>query len=147
MRIYLLAIVIASGLFASCNAKKSETVYSSEKGAINGYDPVSYFTEGKPVRGNNEYTYNWNNAVWHFSTKQNQQDFMSNPEKYAPQYGGYCAFGCSEGHKAPTDPDAWTIVDNKLYLNYDTSVKALWKKDIPGHIQKANSNWPKIMND
>ena len=71
---------------------------------------------------------------------------MKNPEKYAPQYGGYCAYGMSEGHKAPTDPNAWTIVDEKLYLNYSLEVKENWKKDQQQRIVKANKNWPQIKN-
>ena len=138
-------LFISTLFLAACSSRSN--IYNTKDGAINGYDPVAYFTEGKPVKGNKEFVHSWNNAEWHFASKKNQEDFAQNPEKYAPQYGGYCAFGCSEGHKAPTDPDAWTIVDNKLYLNYDTSVKALWSKDIPGHIKKADSNWPRVSSE
>ena len=97
-------------------AQKSATFVQSGK-AIRGYDPVAYFTEGKPVQGNEKLVYEWNNANWYFSSQQNLDLFKANPEKYAPQYGGYCAYGLSNGYKAPTDADAWTIDNGKLYLN------------------------------
>lgn len=122
-------------------AQKSE-VYVSDSKAINGYDPVAYFTMGKPVMGNEKYTYQWNKANWQFSSMENLNAFMKSPEKYAPQYGGYCAYGMSEGHKASTDPNAWTIVNGKLYLNYSLDVKSMWNKDQPGRIAKADKIWP-----
>ena len=77
-------------------------------------------------------------------SQENLEDFTMSPEKYAPQYGGYCAFGTAEGHKAPTQPDAWTIVDGKLYLNYDKGVQSQWLKDTAGFILKADKNWPDV---
>jgi YHS domain-containing protein len=132
-------IITAYSLFA----QKSETFIESGK-AIRGYDPVAYFTEAKPVKGSEKFVYTWNNANWYFSSQQNLELFKANPEKYAPQYGGYCAYGLSEGHKAPTDANAWTIVNEKLYLNYNLDVKKEWSKDRPQRIEKANENWPKV---
>jgi YHS domain-containing protein len=132
-------IVSAASLFA----QKAEVFNPSEK-AIRGYDPVAYFTEGKSVKGNDNLTYHWKDANWYFSSAQNLNSFTKNPEKYAPQYGGYCAYGMSEGHKAPTDPDAWTIVDGKLYLNYSKDVKTKWIKNEKERIDKADKNWPQL---
>ncbi len=114
--------------------------------AIKGYDAVAYFTEGKPVKGKAEFTHKWKDANWRFSSAANLAAFAAAPEKYAPQYGGYCAWAVSEGYTADIDPDAWRIVDGKLYLNYDQKVKEKWEKDIPGHIKKADGNWPKLQN-
>src|SRR5262249_11833932 len=114
--------------------------------AIKGYDPVGYFTEGKPVKGETRFLHKWMGANWQFSSAASRDLFVANPKKYAPQYGGYCAYGVSEGHKAPIDPDAWTIVEGKLYLNYDLGVRGTWRKDILGHISRADMNWPKIAN-
>ena len=100
-----------------------------------------------PVKGRPEYTYKWKNANWYFSSQQNLDDFKADPEIFAPQFGGYCAYGMAEGHKAPTSPDAWTVLNNKLYLNYNKSVKELWDKDRPGNIEKANKNWPTVKHD
>ena len=115
--------------------------------ALKGYDPVAYFTLGKPVKGERKFQHKWMGATWWFSSAANRDLFVANPEKYSPQYGGYCAYGVSEGHKASVDPKAWTIVDGKLYLNYDSGVQETWRKDTPGHISKADKNWPRIAKD
>jgi YHS domain-containing protein len=127
-------------------AQTSE-VFSNEGGAIKGYDPVAFFTESKAVKGTKEFTHEWNGATWHFATKKNKDLFVANPEKYAPQYGGYCAYGTADGHKAPTETDTWTIVDSKLYFNYNQKVKTLWNKDQANLIKKADEQWPKIKKD
>ncbi|MDP4264935.1 MAG: YHS domain-containing (seleno)protein [Bacteroidota bacterium] len=136
-----LLIVVA----ASCTHNdKMPEIYSSSSYAIGGYDPVAYFTEAKPVKGSEEFSYQWKDANWIFSSKQNLDSFTANPEKFAPQYGGWCAYGCSKGHKATTDPNAWTIVDGKLYLNHSLQVKEGWMKDQKQSIEEADKNWPGI---
>ncbi|MEL7173254.1 MAG: YHS domain-containing (seleno)protein, partial [Pseudomonadota bacterium] len=84
-------------------------------------------------------------ATWRFSSAENRDLFVENPEKYAPQYGGYCAWAVAQGYTAATDPEAWAIVDDKLYLNYNKSVQAKWEKDVPGHIASADGNWPTVL--
>lgn len=96
------------------------------------------------MKGTTTLTYTWKEADWHFANAQNLDAFKADPEKYAPQYGGYCAYGTAEGHKAPTEPDAFTIVKDKLYLNYNNKVKETWRKDQPGYIKKADANWPAV---
>jgi len=113
--------------------------------AIRGTDPVAYFTEGKAVQGNSEYESKWQGATWRFTNAENQQLFDKNPEAYAPQYGGYCAQAISEGNVVSTDPEAWKIVDDKLYLNYSPEVQQQWVEDIPGHISLADEKWPKVL--
>lgn len=112
--------------------------------ALSGYDAVSYFKDGSPTKGNPEFSYKWMDATWRFSSAENLNSFKAEPEKYAPQYGGYCAFGASQGHLVPGDPQAWKIVDNKLYLNYNREVLGYWLQDVPGNIQKADESWPKL---
>ena len=114
--------------------------------ALDGYDPVAYFTDGKPVEGSKEHSLEWNGATWRFTSAAHLEEFEKSPEKYAPQYGGYCAWAVSHGYTADVDPDAWTIVDGKLYLNYDLKVMEKWKQDIPGHIAKGDGNWPKLLS-
>jgi YHS domain-containing protein len=141
-------ILIATGILftvLSVSAQKSAVFEKSDK-AIRGYDPVAYFTEGKPVEGKEEFVYNWNNANWYFSSPQNLNLFKANPEKYAPQYGGYCAYGLSNGYKASTVPEAWTIVNGKLYLNYSLKVRDTWDKNRAERIANADKNWPQIKN-
>jgi YHS domain-containing protein len=133
-------------------AEKAENsipkVFYSEKGvAIRGTDPVAYFTEGKPVPGKPEFTHKWGDATWQFASAQNRDLFAKNPEKYAPQYGGFCAWAVSQGYTATTDPNAWKIVDNKLYLNYNSAVQWGWEKDISGNVAKGDKNWPGIVKD
>jgi YHS domain-containing protein len=112
--------------------------------AVDGYDPVAYFTEGKPVEGKKEHSFEWEGATWRFASAANRDLFAAAPEKYAPQYGGYCAWAVSQGYTADADPEAWKIVDGKLYLNYDKKVQAKWETDIPGLIKKGDENWPKL---
>ena len=120
-------------------------VFSTGEGAIRGYDPGAYFTIGAPTRGSNEFSASWQGASYRFASAENLVRFEADPEAYAPQYGGYCAYAVSKGATAGTVPEAWTIVDGKLYLNYSLSVKQRWSKDIPGNIKAANSNWPSVL--
>lgn len=131
-------IAILNNLYAQ------NSVYQKNNVAINGYDPVAYFTDQKPVEGSKTFSYTHEGVHWLFASQAHLDSFKVNPTKYIPQYGGYCAYGVSEDHKSPTDPHAWTIVEDKLYLNYSLKVKDLWSKDIPKRIEKANVNWPSL---
>ena len=111
---------------------------------LKGFDAVAYFQQGKAIVGNNNFTYKWQDVNWRFSTAENRNLFIKNPEKYAPQYGGFCAWAVSRGYTAPIDPNAWKIVKGKLYLNVNLDTQKRWEKDIPGNIQKADQNWPGI---
>jgi hypothetical protein len=115
------------------------------KTAVGGYDAVAYHTDGKAVRGDPKITYEWKGATWRFATTKNRELFVAAPEKYAPQYGGYCAYAVSQGYTAKGDPQHWTLVDGKLYLNYNASVKRTWDKDKPGYIKTGDKNWPKVL--
>ncbi|MFB3105545.1 MAG: YHS domain-containing (seleno)protein [Pseudomonadales bacterium] len=113
--------------------------------AIEGYDPVAYFIEDKPVKGDSEFEYEWQAAHWRFSSAENRDLFVSNPEKYAPQYGGYCAYAVSQDTTAGIDPDQFTIVDDKLYLNYSAKVRETWRADRDAYILAADKNWPGVV--
>lgn len=128
-------------------AYSQKEVFSKSDLAIQGYDPVAYFKESKPVQGKKEFSHVWKDATWQFSSQENLTTFKANPEKFAPQFGGYCAYGVADGHKAPTSPDAWTVVGDKLYLNYNKDVRELWKKDQKNFIKKANENWPEVKKE
>jgi YHS domain-containing protein len=127
-------------------AVRSPDIYAKNGVAIRGADPVAYFTQGRAVIGNAKYEHQWKGAIWRFSSDQNRRLFAQNPGRYAPQYGGYCAQAVSEGNLAKTDPEAWKIVNGKLYLNYDKTVQAQWLQDVPGHIAKADRNWDSVLN-
>lgn len=109
--------------------------------AIQGYDPVAYFESNKAIEGNKEFTTKYKDAIYYFSSENNKALFLKNPDKYVPQFGGFCAYGVSENHNSPTQPEAFTIVDDKLYLNYNLKVKELWSKNREARIIKANENW------
>lgn len=143
MKKILLSIGVILFVCFAASAQQNE-IFVKDNAAINGYDAVAYFKEGKPVKGSTGFTVVYKGANWLFANKANADLFKATPEKYEPQYGGYCAYGCSQGHKAKTSPDAWTIVDGKLYLNYNNDVKAIWSKDQQGYIKKADTNWIKI---
>ena len=119
---------------------------SFSSAAIWGYDPVAYFTESRPVKGSRAFTAQYNGANWRFASAANRDAFNANPQRFAPQYGGYCAWAVSQGHTAKTDPKAWRIVDGKLYLNFDKTVQTRWERDIPGNIRKGDANWPRVLN-
>lgn len=127
-------------------AQKPE-VFSQDDKAIKGYDPVAYFTDSKPVKGKDEFKFTHARANWYFSSQKNLDLFKSNPSKYMPQYGGYCAFGLAGGYKAPISPDAWTIVEDKLYLNYNKKVQVDWNADQAEMIKKADKNWPTVKKE
>lgn len=123
-----------------------EPIYSNFFGkAIKGYDPVAYFKNSKATEGDSDFSYEWNGATWYFANATNRAAFIANPEKYAPQYGGYCAWAVSQGYTAKIDPEAWRIQDGKLYLNYSRGVQETWEQDIPGNIAKADIHWPKLL--
>lgn len=111
---------------------------------VQGYDLVSYHTEGKPVKGNGNNVVVVDDVTYLFASEENKKAFESNPEKYLPAYGGYCAYGVAVGKKFVSDAEVWKIVDGKLYLNLDSNIQKEWEKDVPGNIQKADSNWSQI---
>ena len=121
-------------------------VFSENAVALRGADPVAYFTEGTNRVGSPDLAAMWNGATWHFTTAANRDAFAGAPEAYAPQYGGYCAFAMSRGYIAPSVPEAWTIFENRLYLNFSLSVRTQWARDIPGNIARANQYWPGILD-
>ena len=136
-----LAAVLACPAFAA-----TPPVYASDGVAINGFDPVAYFTQGAPVAGDPGITVDWEGALLRFASAENKAMFEAEPEKFVPQYGGYCAYAVSKGATAPTDPEAWTVHNGLLYLNFSTDVRSIWRQDIDGNIAKADENWPGVLS-
>ncbi len=137
--------LLAAAFFAHAASAQKPEIFSDRNGAIRGYDAVAYFSNGGPVRGSEKFSHLWRGATWYFASSANRDTFAADPEKYAPLYGGYCAYGVALGSAPEIDPKAWSIVDGKLYLNYNLPTRALWEKDIPGYIRKANANWPAVL--
>ena len=132
----LLVAVVATPVFGQ------DVVHSTP--GISGYDPVSYFTEGKPQRGSGYHVADYKGVTYAFTSEEHKDMFEANPEKYAPAYGGWCAYGVAVGKKFVTDPEVWKIVNGKLYLNLDRGIQGKWNKDIPGYIKTGNENWKEI---
>ena len=114
--------------------------------AVGGYDPVAYFTQGTAVEGSSKITAEHSGATWRFASEANRAAFLADPNKFAPQYGGYCAYAVSQGYTAKGDPHAWSIHDGKLYLNYNRAVRTDWEKDKVRFIKLGDGNWPKVLN-
>lgn len=134
------ALLVSSYSFAAnieVNANNNDV-------AIQGYDTVSYFTKGAPTKGSDEYTAAYNGAIYHFASAGNRDTFKANPGKYAPQYGGFCAMGVALNQKFDTDPTAWYISEDKLYLNLNKNVQKKWLTNVPGFIETAQVNWTGI---
>ena len=130
---------------ATAGLATAETEVNIVEGyAVHGYDVVAYFTQGKPVAGDDRFTAQYEGATYRFASAEHRDSFIADPAQYAPQYGGYCAFGTAMGRKFDGDPNAWAVVDGKLYLNLNKNIQARWKKDVPGFIRGAENNWPLI---
>jgi len=138
-------IIVVFALFSVLSVKaQTSEIFAPGGKAIKGYDPVAFFKESKPVKGADSLSYHWKGADWLFASRENLAAFSASPEKYAPQYGGYCAYGTSQGHKAPTETATWTVVNDKLYFNYNAKVKEIWVKDQEALIKVADQKWPEV---
>lgn len=144
-KILPLFLLLSFGAFGLTHLLAQKPVYKSFTGvAIKGYDTVAFFNDSDAVKGQKAFQSKWNGAIWRFQSEANLKAFEANPEKYAPQYGGYCAWAMADGKKAPVDPNQWDITDGKLYLNYDPGIKAKWLEDKAGFIRRADAKWPSI---
>ena len=137
----LLSLAIVPLAFAA-----GAPIFATDDGAIRGYDPVAYFTVGEPTKGSDKFTASWQGVTFKFASAANLELFKADPAAYAPQYGGYCAYAVAKGATAGTVPEAWTIVEGKLYLNYSLGVRQRWRKDVPGHIAAADQNWAVVLD-
>lgn len=143
----LLLMLMSVGGFLylkSLGVFSGQAVYADATGAIGGYDPVAYFAQGQAVPGEPQFHHVWNGAKWLFSSAENRDAFAADPAKYAPQFGGYCAYAVSEGYTANSDPTVWSVVDDRLYLNYNEAVAERWSAEQAVRIQTAQKNWPEM---
>ena len=154
---FFAALMAVFALTAPANAQffggKKDFIYEKGGYAIDGYDTVAYFDldrealdeDGLPtidaVKGNPEFSAEYNGATWIFVSAENRDTFIADPAKYAPAYNGYCAYAAAQGNLARTNPNAWRIIDGQLYLNFNSSIQRKWVRDVPGHIERANNNW------
>lgn len=146
MRIGFHAVLLATALMvpgaAVAGSPVEEVNRNSDGIAVHGYDVVAYFKDSKPVKGLATFEYAWMGTKWRFGSQENRDAFAASPAKYAPQFGGYCAWAVGHNYTADTDPEAWRIVDGKLYLNYNLSIQKKWELDRSKWIDEGHRNWP-----
>lgn len=141
-----LGLLLATPFLARPAFAATPPVYAEAGIAIDGADPVAFFAEEGPVIGSADHALMWQGATWHFASAENRASFEADPTAFAPQYGGYCAFAVSQGYTASTVPEAWTVHEGKLYLNFSRGVRRRWARDIPGNVAKGDANWPAVLS-
>lgn len=141
------SLILSAACLPFAHAARAATpeVFATHGIAIHGTDPVAYFRQSAQVDGDAGFALVWRGAEWRFSSAENRLAFEMDPLVYAPQYGGYCAYAMAQGAVAPTVPEAWTVHEGKLYLNFSTGVRDLWRQDIPGHVAAADDHWPRVI--
>jgi hypothetical protein len=143
-------VIVAAGILllplAAHTRSKAELNVDSRALAVKGFDVVAYAMEGAAVRGRPEFEHRWKGVVWRFASAVHRDQFERDPARYAPQFGGYCAWAVSRGYTADIDPEAWKMVDGKLYLNYSRRVQKMWEEDLAGNIATAAANWPGVLS-
>jgi hypothetical protein len=143
--VYLFLMFTSAGC-ATTSGKVAVAPWDTPKGwGLDGYDPVAYFTDQKPVLGDPKYAYEVQGIKWKFASLEHRQTFAADPGRYEPQFGGYCAYAVSLNTTAHGDPHQWAIVNDKLYVNANAIAKHLWSSDRPGNIDKGDKNWPNIL--
>lgn len=142
LSLVLLVVALAAPAFAE---SKTLLNLNKEGAAIQGYDPVAFFTENKPVKGKTEFPVRHKGATYFFASKENRDLFKKDPAKYEPAFGGYCAYGVSRGKLVEIDVEAFQIVDGKLLLQYSKGVREDFNKDTKANLAKADENWPKLL--
>ena len=142
--LHRVAVFLSLVLFAT-SASAGSVIWGADKGvAIDGYDPVAYFTDSKPEKGHAEFTLVWAGTTWRFVSAEHRDLFKRAPERYAPQYGGYCAYAMASGKVVAGNGKRWQLVDDKLYLNNNWLAQKLWERDIPGKISEADKQYPPV---
>ena len=146
LRAMAVALVVTAG-FAVTPAIAIDPIYTGtfSSTALDGYDAVTYFTEGKPREGSKRYTHEWRGAQWRFVSEANKALFAADPEKYAPQNGGYCTYAVAHLQEASGDPLLYDFRDGKLYLSYNADIQTRFRQDLDGYIARADVNWPKLL--
>jgi hypothetical protein len=146
LKTFFTGAALSVAIATSSLAAGVELNASSTGLALQGYDPVAYFTEGEATPGDWTITASYNDATYRFANEEHRAAFEADPEAYLPQYGGYCAFGAAMGFKFDGDPEQWRIVDGELFLNISADIQERWLTDIPGYVAQADENWPEIAN-
>lgn len=146
-RISVLIVVLGIAGAMTLRGQTPGSINSANGVAIQGYDAVAYHLQQKAVKGSRDLTHVWRGVTWQFESGENRDRFARSPEEFVPEFGGFCAYGVSRGYAVDIDPQAFAIVDGRLYLNYSKRVQATWNQNRAGYIEKARQNWPKVSAD
>lgn len=146
-RISVLIVVLGIAGAMTLRGQTPGLVNAANGVAIQGYDAVAYHQQQQAVKGSRSFTHAWRGVTWHFASAENRDRFAKSPEQFMPEFGGFCAYGVSRGYAVDIDPQAFAVVDGKLYLNYSKRVQNTWNQDRRGYIEKARANWPKVAAD
>jgi hypothetical protein len=146
-RLSVLFVLLGIGGAMTLRGQTPGSINAANGVAIQGYDAVAYFAQQQAVKGQRTFSHEWRGVRWQFASADNRDRFAASPESFAPQFGGFCAYGVSRGYAVDIDPAAFSVVDGKLYLNYSRRVQATWNQDRAGYIEKARRNWPKVSAD
>lgn len=152
MKLKIISFILAFWILGVSSLVSAEAINTTYFGdlAVEGYDVVAYFTdtENAPIKGKKKFTYEWMEANWRFSSEENRELFKADPEKYAPQYGGYCAYAVgAKNATAGIEPEQFTLIDGKLYLNYNAKTQDTWTENRDDYIITGDKNWPSILAD
>ena len=140
----VLVLMALPAALAVAGGEHEGVVNATDGVAIGGYDPVAYFADGAPTEGNEAHAYDWDGATWWFTSAEHRELFVAEPERYAPRYGGYCAFAAARNQVAEGDPELWTIHDGRLYLNFNDRTHRQFLADLPNQVEAADANWPAL---
>lgn len=146
-RLAVLTVVLGIAGAMTLRGQTPGSINAANGVAIQGYDAVAYHTRQEAVKGERSFRHVWRGVTWLFASSENRDAFAASPEKFMPEFGGFCAYGVSRGYAVDIDPQAFSIVDGRLYLNYSKGVQRTWNQDRAGHIDKARRNWPKVSAD
>jgi hypothetical protein len=146
-RISVLIVVLGIAGAMTLRGQTPGSINAANGVALKGYDVVAYHTQQQAVKGTRAHAHQWRGVTWQFASAENRDRFAASPESFAPEFGGFCAYGVSRGYAVDIDPQAFAVVDGKLYLNYSKRVQSTWNQDRAGYIEKARQNWPKVSAD
>ena len=146
-RISVLIVVLGIAGAMTLRGQTPGSINAANGVAVQGYDVVAYHAQRQAVKGSRAFTHAWRGVNWQFASAENRDRFSSSPEAFAPEFGGFCAYGVSRGYAVDIDPQAFAVVDGRLYLNYSKGVQSTWNQDRAGYIEKARQNWPKVSAD
>ena len=141
---YFVVVLVGLAWVSSAQASRVNTNHGV---AVEGYDVVAYHTAGAAVKGLSKFSHTWRGATWNFVSARNRDLFLTEPGRYAPQFGGYCSYSTSKGYTSKIDPNAFSVIDGRLYLSFSKKIQSIWLKQPDTYIDEAMDKWPKLLRE